>query len=290
MVQRIIRLAELRARKPNTMNYDELFQEITEKVIAGLEGAGKFSKPWSTKDLDPAHNGVTGRPYTGINWLVLSMASEGYTTSAFLTRNQAVNLGGHPQKGEKHTKVFFFKPAEAEKDNQGPIFRYYKVWNADQCGLPEGALTGYTGPVLPGGAAIDLAKINNVDLRVGGKDAFFSPAHDYVRMPERSTFISSEHHDAVLLHELTHWTGGASRLNRTFSSETAEYAFEELVAELGSAMLGATLGLPYEGLQHSEYVASWLTHLNNDPTYIRTASTQAGKAVNFLISNFKEKE
>jgi antirestriction protein ArdC len=272
------------------MNYDQLFQDITEKVIAGLEGAEKFSKPWSTQDLEPAHNGVTGRPYSGINWLVLSMAAEGYSTSAFLTRNQAIELGGHPQKGEKHTKVFFFKSADnsSEKANGRPTFRYYKVWNADQCGLPEGALTGYNGPTLPGGAASDLAKINNVDLRVGGKEAYFSPASDYVRIPQRAMFISSDHHDAVLLHELTHWTGGTSRLNRTLSSKKVDYAFEELVAELGSAMLGATLGLPYEGLQHSEYVASWLTHLNNDPSYIRKAAIHAGKAVNFLISNIKE--
>ena len=109
--KRTHRLGDTQSKGKN-MNYDQLFQDITEKVIAGLEGAEKFSKPWTIKDLEPAHNGVTGRPYSGINWLVLSMAAEGYSTSAFLTRNQAIELGGHPQKGEKHTKVFFFKPAE----------------------------------------------------------------------------------------------------------------------------------------------------------------------------------
>ena len=66
-----------------------------------------------------------------------------------------------------------------------------------------------------------------------------------------------------------------------------DYAFEELVAELGSAMAGSILGLSYEGLQHEEYIASWLEALKGDIKYIYDASKLAQKAVNYMIENSK---
>ena len=113
-------------------------------------------------------------------------------------------------------------------------------------------------------------------------------------MPTVESFIdggtSREHHDSTLLHEITHWTGHKSRLDRNLKNGfgSKDYAFEELVAELGSAMAGSIMGLPYEGLQHAEYIQNWIEVLKNDPTALYEASKLANKAVRYMVENSKE--
>ena len=91
---------------------------------------------------------------------------------------------------------------------------------------------------------------------------------------------------------MTHWTGHESRLNRKLKNHfgSKDYAFEELVAELGSAMAGALMGLPYEGLQHAEYIQSWIKSLRDNPNALFEASKLANKAVKYMIDNSKEIE
>ena len=100
---------------------------------------------------------------------------------------------------------------------------------------------------------------------------------------------------STILHEFTHWTGHPSRLNRdmkgSFGSE--DYAKEELVAELGSAILCQSLGLSIDGLQHNEYIGAWIKKLK-EPSgyqYLFRASAKAQKAVDYLLkTEFKKEE
>ena len=84
----------------------------------------------------------------------------------------------------------------------------------------------------------------------------------------------------------THWTGGESRLDRMQNDLTTSkesYAFEELIAELGSAFLCAQLGIKQHGRNdHALYLKSWLQALRNDKKYIFKASSQAQKAIDYL--------
>ena len=84
------------------------------------------------------------------------------------------------------------------------------------------------------------------------------------------------------MHELTHWTGHKSRLDRTFGARFGDnaYAFEELVAELGAAFLCSDCGIDGK-LQHDSYIASWIKVLKGDKRAIFTASSAARKAADY---------
>jgi antirestriction protein ArdC len=106
-------------------------------------------------------------------------------------------------------------------------------------------------------------------------------------MPTAQSFASPDAYAATLAHELVHWTGHKSRCDRQFGKRFGDdaYAFEELVAEIGSAFVCAQMGIPLENLQHSSYIASWLKVLKADKRAIFTASSQAKRSSEFLITN-----
>jgi antirestriction protein ArdC len=98
------------------------------------------------------------------------------------------------------------------------------------------------------------------DIRHGGSRAYFNPAEDYIRLPVKESFKTPENYYSTALHELTHWSGHESRLNRLdklarFGNES--YAAEELVAELGASFLTSILGVPNVPIQDN---AAYLKH------------------------------
>ena len=180
--------------------------------------------------------------------------------------------------------------AEGETAEKSYAFlKGYSVFNADQIeGLPEKFYAGdeQAAPV----ASVEnpgqdwLAKIPAV-IRHGGDRAYFLPALDIVQMPHPAQFKTPHHYVSVLIHELTHWTGLKTRLDRLRSTRWGDdaYAFEELVAELGAAFGCANLGMvPNIREDHAPYIASWIKQLKNDPRSLVSAAAQASKAIDFL--------
>lgn len=279
--------------------YEEMFQAVTDRIIENLENASNWRKPWANVfDGSVPHNASTGRPYSGINWINLSMAASQYGTNGWVTYKQATAMGGKvPSKNDPNggcEYVWFmarstYKDKATGDDKVGFINKCFSVWNVAQIEWPEGAkpYKQYTPPTVGTGAANVLAESLGIDLKYGGDRACFIPSLDQIHMPPADSFVDDANHDATLLHEMVHWTGHRSRLKRqienSFGNES--YAFEELVAELGSAMGGALLGIPYEGLQHESYIKSWLKALKDDPKHIVKASKQASKAVHYLEEN-----
>ena len=159
------------------------------------------------------------------------------------------------------------------------------MFNLEQC---EGIAANIITRIFLGNEAAEtlLQASGAVILEQGGK-AFYRPSTDEIYMPERCRFINDESFYAVALHELTHWTGHPSRLDRDFSGRfgTEAYAFEELVAELGAAFSCADLGLiPATMDDHARYIDSWLKVLKNDKKAIFTAASQASKAHSWLMA------
>ncbi len=116
--------------------------------------------------------------------------------------------------------------------------------------------------------------------------AYYSPSADKICLPARERFTSEANFYATALHELTHWTGGESRLNRSFGKRFDDdaYAFEELVAELGAAFTVGQLGMIDATIEaHADYVQSWIKVLKNDKKAIFTAASQAAKASDFIM-------
>ena len=276
------------------MKQNEIFEKVTQQIIDNLETAGKWSKPWGNiANGEAPHNGITGHAYSGINWLVLSSAP--YACKQWVTYKQAKKCGGNVKRGEKGTQIIYFKVIQKE-DKAGnvsafPMLKVYTVFNLEQCENVTGTKE-YIIPEIPEGGVNALAEAVGATVRYVGNQACFIPSIDEIRMPPAEAFKDKVNHDATLLHELTHWTGHKSRLDRLSGDKFGGegYAFEELVAELGSAMAGSLLGLPYEGLQHSEYIASWLKVLKSDIKHVYTAAKLASKAVNYLIENAGEIE
>jgi antirestriction protein ArdC len=271
----------------------DIYQDVTDKIINALEtGTAPWLRPWKSGigTANVPHNATTGRAYNGINWLVLSCAP--YASTGWLTYKQAQELGGNIRKGEKGTHIVFWsfpkvKDSETGKDKVIPFAKPYTVFNIDQCeGIDSAKLKTLT-PAIAGASPInDIAARHNVRLNHGGDKAFFSPMSDSIGMPSADAFTTPAHYASTLAHELVHWTGHESRLARTFGKRFGDdaYAFEELVAEIGSAFVCATTGIALDGLQHSDYIGSWLKVLKADKRAIFTASSQAKKAAEFLTA------
>lgn len=284
-----------------------LYDAVTSRIIAELE-AGRF--PWVQPWGNPAaggvgpslpRNAVTARPYSGVNVLILwgEVIARAYPSQSWLTFRQAIQAGGHVRKGETGVTVVYadrFTP-EAEKARAAqagddaktiPFLKRFTVFNAAQCeGLPNGLATD---PVpLPKREAVPVAdaliEASGADLRIGGSRAFYVPSADYIQLPPQTIFFEQINYYRTALHELTHWTGHASRLARDFSGAfgTEKYAREELVAEMGSAFLCAALGI-VPTVRHADYLAGWLDVLRGDNRAIFRAASAASKAADFLLS------
>jgi len=272
------------------------YQEITNSIIAALENvsAGKWTKPWG--GTTPM-NGSTRKEYNGINVLLLWVASMAgdRTSTEWFTYKQAAALGGQVRKGEKGTKICFFKPFEVHVDAEGnkvpkseavetkkiPLLRGYTVFNRDQIdGLPD---RPETAPVALREEIEAFLDKQHANVTYGAAMACYIPSTDEIKMPARENFHTTEGLYATAFHEYAHWTGATDRLNRDltgrFGSES--YAMEELVAELASAFLCGDFGV--EGnVQHPEYIKAWVARLKEDKYAIFTAAREAKNAVAFM--------
>ena len=108
---------------------------------------------------------------------------------------------------------------------------------------------------------------------------------DFVQVPPQPAFTHQIDYYRTALHELSHWTGSATRLARDQSGRfgTALYAREELCAELASAFLCATLGI-VPTVRHADYLGNWLAVLRADNRAIFKAASQASKAADYLLA------
>jgi len=280
----------------------DLYQHVTNRILEDLErGVRPWLKPWSTPNvggsiLPRRHNGI---PYQGVNVLLLwSEAMErGYSATTWMTFRQALELGANVRKGETGTLVVFADRITrvAEGDNEESIERSiaylksYIVFNVEQIDdLPPRYLPQTTTPTpieIRHAQAEDFIAATRAVIRFGGGRAFYAPALDLIQLPPLPAFRDTESYYTTALHELTHWTGHTSRcareLGQRFGSDS--YAFEELVAELGSAFLCAELGItPEVRDDHAAYLANWLDVLKQDKRAIFTAASHAQRAADYL--------
>lgn len=281
---------------PQGVDSQDLYQRITDRILEVMEQveAGGL-KLWDGQQSLPM-NLATGKPYTGINVLILWGASlrGGFSSNYWLTYKQAAALGGQVRKGEKSELCVFYKPWETVKENEageteakrGAVLKSFRVFNLDQIdGIepPQGPKRGTFSPIEQ---AEQILKDSGAVIEIGGSRAFYRPSTDTVHLPERERFTSTENFYAVALHELTHWTGHRSRLARDFSGRFGDeaYAFEELIAELGSAFINAELGIIGATLEnHASYLKSWIRVLKSDKKAILTAAAQAEKARAYIL-------
>jgi len=290
--------------KNGTENHRQsLYAEVTSRVISELEaGRLPWVQPWDSAACGCAmpHNAGTGRRYSGINVLILwaAVIQGRYSSQRWLTYRQAQAAGGNVRRGERGTVVCYadrFTPkdeeARAQDENrdarQIAFLKRFTVFNVDQCeGLPD-ALT--SAPELP--AEIEmipsvqaLIRTSGADFRIGGGEAYYSPGADFVAVPPPIAFAERINWYRTALHELGHWTGHSNRLDRNQRGAfgSADYAREELVAEMASAFACASLSIS-PTVRHADYIGSWLAVLREDEKAIFRAASAASKAADYLL-------
>ena len=279
----------------------DLYAEVSARIVAELErGAAPWIKPWSaTPGANTPCNAVSNRPYSGCNVVLLWMAqAAGYRSPRFLTFKQALELGGNVRKGEHGTKVYFVKQLQVRDQGADdetatrlvPLLREYTVFNVDQCqNLPDRIITGkpmrVRNPDARDQLADDFLHSTGADIREGHGEAMYVPSHDFISMPAFVGFKRSDHFYNVAFHELTHWTGHTSRLDRDLKNRfgSRSYAAEELIAELGAAFLCAEFGFDGD-VRSAGYIANWIELLKADKRAFFTACSRASKAADYLRS------
>ncbi|ADP70698.1 domain of unknown function DUF1738 [Rhodomicrobium vannielii ATCC 17100] len=282
----------------------DVYQAVTDRIVAALESAGEASLPWHRPGLDSLlpKNASTGNGYRGIN--VVSLWAEaqlaGYTRNLWASYRQWQELGAQVKKGAKSSIVIFYKEFEVEPETANPdddgkrrVAKASRVFNASQVeGFELPPMPENLGPIARNARADEVVAATGADIRHGGEAAYYRPSADYIQMPEEGLFMDNAHrcrseaYYSVLFHELGHWSGAERRLNRKLGNKfgSPDYALEELIAELTSAFLCAELRFsPQPRPDHAQYIANWLKALKSDKRAVFTASARAAEAADFLV-------
>ena len=292
--------------------FEKYCEKIGEKLIKQIEsGTAPWQRPWKT-GFGPC-NGSTLKCYNGMNQLALSMAASeaGYEDPRWLTYKQAQAMGAQVKKGERGTQIWrpILEREVIKRDENGqpvlgedgnpikvkeklekPYKVYFTVFNAQQIDkmpplperlktkIPEWESNRHAENILQASGAKIVHKPSD--------RAFYNSGTDTITLPDKGQFQTQSGYYSVALHELGHWTGHASRLNRKLGNKfgSEDYAKEELRAEISSLMLEQAIGLEHNVENHASYVQSWIRALKDDPEEIYRACKDAGKIRNFVLS------
>lgn len=292
---------EAKSSEPLTKKRDHR-QEVTDTIISLLE---QGVAPWQKKFVARPPEGINGNVYRGGNALYLTAIStkKGFDDNRWMTYKQATERGWQVRKGEKASVVEFWQFTRKEKQPDGtekevpldrPFAKYYNVFNASQI---DGV------PPLPKRDLSEFEALSNAEKLLADSGAvikhsledraFYRPSTDEIQLPNKVQFETPIDYYATATHELAHWTGHESRLNRDltggFGSEN--YAKEELRAEIASMFIQGELGIPHNTENHASYVGSWIKALKEDKNEIFKASKDASVIADYVkgLSLTKEK-
>lgn len=283
-------------------------KEVTDQIIEMLEkGTAPWQKPWEPGSLHLPFNPTTEKSYRGGNALHLMAVGtrRGFDDPRWLTYKQAAASGWQVRAGEKGTQIEFWQFGEEPKkgqapegsldretgnsDYRGPLRRVFTVFNAKQ-------IDGISTYIPKERADWEIAETGESILRNSGAKivhdqndrAFYSRSADRIHLPPNAAFKTAADYYGTALHELAHWSGHPERLNRQTLNESyrfgdANYAKEELRAELASVFLAAERGIPHNPEQHAAYVNSWIKALSEDKNEIFRAAKDAHRAADYLL-------
>lgn len=271
----------------------EVYKIVTERISEMLsKGTVPWRKPW-TGSLGVPTSWISGKPYSGINRILLDPMFTGFASPYWITFNQVSKHGGKVKAGSKSNIVCHY--SMFEKQDNGvvrkiPVFRYYRVFNLEQT---EGiqAPKGSDVQVVPHNPIAQCEAVVNgwqgkpiVEHATSGR-CYYTPSADRVTMMPLETFEKPEGYYATMFHELVHSTGHKTRLDRLTVGDRSDYAEEELVAEIGSQFLCEHTGINNTELGENSgaYIAGWLKVLKNNPKMVVTCASKAQKAFEMIV-------
>lgn len=296
-------------------------QEVTDNIVQMLErGVAPWQKPWEPGASSLPFNPTSERPYRGGNaiHLMVTGLQRGYDDPRWMTYKQASDNGWQVRKGEKGTQIEYWEVKQASDKTQPSrpdgggdgstpsgdnadaqrsrlIHRVYTVFNAHQVERipPHTPKQHTTFEAVQAGEQI----LNNSGANVSHDQAdraFYSRSQDRIHLPPKDAFKDAAGYYGTALHELAHWSGHPSRLDRPTLTESyrfgdVNYAKEELRAELASVFLAAQRGIPHDPSQHAAYVNSWIGALKRDKNEIFRAAHDASAATDFILALERDK-
>jgi antirestriction protein ArdC len=299
------------------MQTKDIMQKVADQVIKNIDKHDdNWLKSWVSSGM--AKN-IRGTYYKGMNTVILWCVQQefGYTSQTYATFNQIKAKGGKVKKGEKGHQVIYMQPSLFRKardnetaDQDGSVkvqynlMRSYCVFNLDQTNLEDQDIEAEGSDTLP--KVEKYIENTKADIRhdndlFAGK-CYYVPSKDYIGMVQKDKFKSingstaTENYYSTILHELTHWTGHESRCDRKekykakYFDNIDKYAFEELVAEMGSAIQTCMLGITLVPAKHAcQYLNIWKSRIKEDPSVMFKASAYAQAGVNHILELQKEK-
>jgi len=287
----------------------DVYKMVSDKIIASLEkGEVPWQRPWAVRGMAPA-NFNSKRKYTGMNSILLSMS--GYACPYWMTYKGAEKLDGHVLKGEKGTEVVLWKVAKKKVRNEETgemeekkffFLKYFNVFNLQQTSLAD----KWVAPELPGETKephdifTEYVEREGIEVQFGGDRAYYNRGRDEIGMPSPEAFGEEAEFHSTAYHEAVHSTGHKKRLDRLDGGNPLDeevssgdaYSKEELVAEIGAAMLCNLTGVDTEKAFDNSvaYIKGWKKRIKDDTKLMMRAASQAQKAVDFIIPDEDEEE
>jgi antirestriction protein ArdC len=300
------RTTESNTQKPATdVKRKDIHQQVTDTIIKQLEqGTVPWYRPWIPGTQDASYqlpkNYTTGNKYRGINIVLLWAASQDqqFNSNEWASFKQWKEIDESVRENEKGTMIVYYDTVEREEEGEIkhiPFLKHSYVFNRNQLAsynpdakvieVPRKPLVDRIGTIE------DFVANTNAKVEHDKPMACYSIKEDKISMPELSSFIdtktctATEGYYATLMHELTHWTGHTSRLDRKLSNKFGDkhYAVEELVAEMGAAFVCTEFDISKPTKEHhASYIAAWLDVLKQNKHAVFTAASEASKASEFL--------
>ena len=304
------------ARSDSRARVEDYYRQVADALIEQIErGTAPWTEAWKAGGSALPYNIKSGKPYRGGNtvWLASTAKRRQYDDERWGTYKQIKGLGGHVRRGEKGCPILFwqFEIRKLARDTEGrpllddkgqPVYETkplasprvyrYTVFNAEQCkGLPPRPKRAPAPAWNRHEEAERVFKRSGAVIEHTGEDrAYFDLQRDRIVLPFKQQFPDGPSYYQSALHELGHWTGHPSRLNRQTLLRGIEhgygsqaYAREELRAEISSMMTGDRLNIGHDPSRHASYVGSWVEQLREDPKEIYRASRDAQEMSDYLL-------
>lgn len=277
------------------------YQQITNTLINMIDDAGQWTPPWRKTGFKTPTNALTLQRYNGSNILMCwaSSINNGYASTRWATFKQWQQMDCKVRKGEKGTPIIRYNVTNKEQEDgttRDIVFASTSyVFNANQVDGERALEPKPSSSESENERSIeieDFIKATNAEITYGGERACYIPSNDKILMPDINTFYTAEHFYSTTFHELVHWTGAKSRLDRELNTKFGSdaYAYEELVAELGAAFLSADLGISnHVRDDHAKYLSAWLKILKESSSAVVSAASKASKAAEY-ISAFSDRK
>ncbi len=270
------------------MNRELIYNKVNTIILEKLR-SGKI--PWKNnmQSFLPL-NFISKRYYQGINWLLLNHLD--FKSPYYLTFLQTQQKGGAVLKGSQGFPVVFWKimkglPDENGQTNNFPLIKISTVFNLTQTTLYNSSKEEELKQERQSAEDIlsEIISAHNpvIDYNFRGK-GFYRPSTHSICLPPIDQFTNPNSFYDVLFHELIHWTGKDLGRDQSEKFGDDDYAYEELIAELGASYLCSIAGIETEIENQSAYIQNWIKHFENDNSLIIKASSAAKKAVNYLLN------